>query len=151
MRSSTLINDLEDILSKTVEEVINSSLSLKLLNLYSKLYLNGEQPRWCASCQRDYYSQLQREGHLKIKEMEEIEKRTCVPAWNGLKYIHKAGRHYNNEIITDTQAIDLLERGFLTEQDFTKLPEGYNPEDAKVVQEILNEEEKVKPPRKIKK
>src|SRR4030042_3373944 len=135
MRSSTLIKDLEEVLSKTVEEVIASPLSIKLLNLYSMLYLNGEQPRWCESCQRDYYNQLKREGHLKIELMEEIQKRTCKPAWNGLKYIHKAGRHYNNELITDTQAIDLLERGFLNESDFIEMPEKFNPEDAKIVQE----------------
>jgi hypothetical protein len=150
MRCSALIKDLEEILSKTVEEVIASPLSLKLLNLYSKLYLNGEQPRWCESCQRDYYNQLKCEGYLKIKLMEEIEKRTCIPAWNGLKYIHKAGRHYNHELITDVEAIDLLERGFLSESDFIKMPEGFNPEDAKVVQEILKETE-VKVSRKTKK
>jgi hypothetical protein len=141
MRSS-LRQDLEEVLSKTVEEVIASPLSLKLLNLYSKLYLNGEQLGWCESCQRDYYWTLKREGHLKIEVMEEIEKRTCEPAWTGLKYIHTEGRHYNNEIITDKQAIDLLEKGVLTEADFVKMPEGFNPEDAKIVQEILNEEKK---------
>lgn len=56
---------------------------------------------------------------------EEVQNRTCEPVWNGLKYIHKAGRHYSDKNITDKQAIELLESGMLSEKDFNKLPEGY--------------------------
>jgi hypothetical protein len=151
MCSSALREDLKLILSKTFEEVAKSQdVLLKMLYLYSTLYLSGQPAAWCEYCQHDYYTTLKKEGMEKIAELEEIQKRTCIPAWTGLKYIHKSGRHFNNELITDVQAIDLLERGFLSETDFIKIPEGFNPEDAKIVQEII-EEEKVKVPRKPRK
>ena len=64
--------------------------------------------------------------------MDELKNRTCKPNWgkgctddNGLKFIHKEGRHYSSLYITDEQALSLLNRGLLNESDFDVLPEGY--------------------------
>lgn len=61
----------------------------------------------------------------KAVSADEAKNRTCVPAWKGLKFIFKRARHYNNALITDEQAVELLNEGLLSESDFKKLPEGY--------------------------
>lgn len=109
-----------------VEAIISSPMSLDLMRCYSLLYLNGSQCRGCASSQRGYYRQLMHNGITKAMDYEKIKTRTCKPAWKGLMFIHKEGRHFNDEFITDEQAIALLNRGHLTEKDFTKLPDGYS-------------------------
>lgn len=137
-----------------VEAIISSPTSLKLLNCYSKLYLNGSQPRGCASSQRNYYKELCLTGITKAMDYEKIKARTCKPAWNGLKFIHAEARHYSNEYLTDEQAILLLERGHLTEKDFVILPSGYlkneKTEQSEVNSDQVEETEKPKRGRKPK-
>ena len=65
-----MIQEIEEILSKPVKEVINSPLSLTLLKIYSTLYLGGGQPRWCERSQTSYYNQLAIDGLKKAKQME---------------------------------------------------------------------------------
>lgn len=121
-----MLEDVEKILNNDVEEVIKSpQLSLSLLKCYSKLYLNGAQPRVCAVSQRKYYSQLKIDGMAKAKIAQDVKDRTCVPKWKGNCYSSKACKHYNSDMITDGQAIDALEKGFLMESQFNKLPENY--------------------------
>ncbi len=115
--------DIELILSKSVGEVIASPLSLKLLKCYSKLYLNGKAPRTCSNSQRKYYNRLKKDGLEMAKKIKKAVSRTCIPKWKGNKYIPKAGRHYNSSLITDEEATALLEKGYLKETDFEKLPE----------------------------
>lgn len=59
------------------------------------------------------------------KLYEEAKNRTCKPNWNGLKYISSTARHWNNELLTDKDAIYLLEGGHLTTKDFEVLPAEY--------------------------
>ena len=120
------------LLSRNVEDIITSTDSLDLIRCYSILYLNGQQCRFCAASQRSYYNELVRTGLKKAKEMDEAKNRTCVPNWgkgctnnNGLKFIHKEGNFYSSLLITDEQAISLLNRGLLSESDFDVLPDGY--------------------------
>ena len=120
-----MVNEVKELISMDVEAIISSPTSLKLLNCYSKLYLNGDQPRGCASSQRNYYKELCLTGIAKAMDYEKIKTRTCKPAWKGLMFIHSEARHYSDEFITDEQAIVLLERGHLTEKDFVTLPSGY--------------------------
>lgn len=117
----------EEILNNDVEVVLQSpQLLLSLLQCYSKLYLFGASPRMCSKCQRGYYSQLKKDGIMKAEKFEEIKNRTCKPKWNGLCYVSKAGKHFASEYITDKEAIDALNKGFLFEKQFDVLPEGYN-------------------------
>lgn len=59
------------------------------------------------------------------KNYEKAKERTCKPAWKGLKYLPQEAKHFNSELLTDEQAVTLLQRGHLKETDFIKLPEGY--------------------------
>lgn len=124
-----MITEVKEILNNDVEVVIKSpQLSLSLLKCYSLLYISGAQPRACARSQRDYYRKLQIDGIMRAELAEKVKARTCVPAWNGLKYVRKACKHYSNLTVHDEQAIDALERGFLKEADFSVLPDGYEKE-----------------------
>lgn len=69
---------------------------------------------------------------------KEITKKTCIVKWNGNRYISKQARHFNSENITDVQALDLLKKGHLSENDFKELPEDYKGK--KTPREILIEE-----------
>lgn len=114
-----------EVLAHDFGEVIDSPLILKLLSVYSKLYLNGAQAKLCESCHRKYYNELQKTGIMKAQEFEAVKTRTCKPKWRGLKYINKLAKHFNNDLITDETAIKLLNEGHLNENDFVKLPDGY--------------------------
>lgn len=144
-----MIELVKEILSHSIEEVIASSLSLKLLKVYSTLYLNGRQPRLCAGCQRDYYIQLSKNGLLKAKQMENIKDRTCKPAWKGLKYIPPTGRHWNDKLITDAEANKLLRAGHLKEEDFHKLPDNYKSKE--VEEEVMPKPEETPAEKKAEK
>lgn len=134
-----MIADLEEIISKDFEDIYTSSLSLKLLNIYSKLYLNGKQPRYCKASQLKYWQILCHEGLKKIKEMEN-NKPTFKINRIGLMYVGKPFcRHYNLQSMSDKDATDLLQKGFLQEKDFSKLPDLYK-EEKKIEAEIKKEE-----------
>jgi hypothetical protein len=125
---------LEKILSYSIGEIVSSPLVLELLSIYSTLYLKGDPPGYCESCIKNYYSELKKNGMEKLNKYEEAKKRTLIPKWSGLKYIHKGGKHYDSLWITDKEAIELLKSGILRESHFEKLPEGYlkkNTTDAK--------------------
>ena len=139
-----MVKDVELILSKDVGEVIASPLSLKLLRCYSTLYLGGKAPRTCSNSQRKYYQQLKKNGIEMAKKLTKAEARTCTPAWKGLKYIPKAARHYSSNTLTDEEARALLDKGFLKESDFNKLPddkkedgEDYTQEEQACIKEFI--------------
>lgn len=110
-----------EILSKSVEEVINSPLSLTLLKCYSVLYLNGGQPRACAVSQRGYYAQLQRDG---LQKAEIMDNKTCKLV-DGIHWVKPMADHISNANITDEIATECLTKGWLLERHFVTLPEGY--------------------------
>lgn len=121
----TMTDQVSEVINKSFEEVSASSLILTLLNCYSKLYLNGADPGTCGKCHQDFYIQLKKNGMELAKLYEEAKNRTCKPAWSGLKYIPATARHWNDELITDKDAVYLLDNGFCKASDFETLPEGY--------------------------
>jgi len=138
-----MIDEVKQLLNKEFEEIVSSSDSLKLLRVYSKLYLHGGQPKTCTDSQRSYFIQLQINGIMKAEEFEQLNKRTCKPKWVGLKFIPSQGRHFSNEFITDLQATTLLQKGILKESDFEKLPALYLEE--KEIEKQIIEEEQIEP------
>lgn len=128
-----------EIISKDFEEIYTSSLSLQLLDCYKKLYLNGKQPKSCKESQKIYFQRLLQDGIQKAKIMDEV--RTFkLKKPTGLKYVggifHK---HFNLETLTDTEAVKLLESGWMHESEFDKLPTKYI-EEKEVEKQILAEE-----------
>lgn len=118
-----MISDINEILSKDVKEVINSPLSIKLLKIYSALYLGGGQPRWCEKSQTSYYNQIAIDGIKKASEMnKEIIERTCELKSDIQIYVSSLGMHIMNSNITDKIAIEGLKKGYLKESNFVKLP-----------------------------
>ena len=134
-----LINDVNELLNHDCGEIINSPLVMKLLTVYSQLYLNGRPPKLCGKCHEKYYNQLKINGMEKAELLEKAKNRTCEPFWNGNKYIPKMARHYSNLYITDKEAIRLLNEGHLKENDFTKLPDGYKKIEDKIKDREENE------------
>lgn len=116
-----MIEQIKTILSKPVEEVINSPLSLVLLKCYSVLYLNGGQPRACAVSQRGYYAQIARDG---LQKAEIMENKTCRLV-DGIHWVRALADHFSNANITDEVALKCLAEGWLLERHFITLPEGY--------------------------
>ena len=140
-----MLSEVKEILTNDVEVVIKSpQLSLSLLRCYSVLYIQGKSPRVCARSQRNYYRQLQKDGIMKAELAEKVKNRTCVPAWNGLKYIRKACAHFSDATIHDEQAIDAIKKGYLLESDFEVLPEGYKKRKKRTVKAKTEDVEETK-------
>ena len=117
--------DIELIISKDVEEVVNTPLILTLLRVYSLLYLNGQQPRACGQCQRGYYSEIKTNGLKKYETMESNINRTCELVTNDIIYVSAMHQHISNVNITDEMAGRCLDNGWLKAKDFKKMPENY--------------------------
>jgi len=119
--------NVKKILLHEIQEIIKSpELSMLLLSTYSKLYLNGGQPRSCERSQREYFNEIKKTGMEKAGK-----KKTCVAKWNGNKYVASMASHLNSGNITDDQAIKALVGGHLKESDFLELPEDYKKKPAK--------------------
>lgn len=101
------------------------TLLLPFLKLYSFIFLNGKQPSGCGKVQREYWTQFfVRNDYTKLIDMiKKAINRTCVPAWNNIKFFSKLGKHVNANIISDEDALKYLKEGYLTKDDFIKLPE----------------------------
>ena len=123
-----MVENVKEVINATFEEVNSSSLVLKLLDAYSKLFAHGAQLGGCSLCLRDYYNELKLKGLEMAEHYEKVQARTCKPAWVGNWYLSLAKRHYNSEWITDEEAINLLRQGILKEADFETLPEEYKQE-----------------------
>lgn len=123
-----MVEDVREILNTPFEEVAASSLSLKLLRCYSMLFLGGQQPRTCTRSQRQYYQQLTKNGITMAQQFDAAKNRKCRPAWKGLKYIPPTARHWNSELVTDEEALMLLEKGYVKPSEFLVLPDQPEPE-----------------------
>ena len=123
---------LEEILNKDIGEIIKSSDSLILLDLASKLLLNGCQPGFCEKSQRTYYTLLKEKGIELLTQYEKIMTSTCKLKGSGLRHYHAYG-FVQLEKITDEQAVDMLSKKLLSIDEFDVLPAGYlKPEPEKV-------------------
>lgn len=127
-----LTERVNNLLSNNPEAIIASGNTQEIRDIYGILF-RCSNLRTCDNSARQYFYEIYLNRKQKIKEMEEIEARTCIPNWgkgctnnNGLKYIHSEGTHYSSLYITDSQAVSLLTRGLLNESDFDVLPDGYN-------------------------
>jgi hypothetical protein len=120
-----MVNTINEILSKSVEEVIKSPLSLSLLKCYSTLYLGGNIPRGCAVSQRNYYNQLSIDGLKKAEQMEEVLNATCIFKADIMPFISALQIHITRANCTDALAIEGLKKGWLKECQFDKLPDAY--------------------------
>jgi hypothetical protein len=130
----------------SIEDIISSTHSLTLLKIYSKLYLNGTPPRTCEASLRKYYLELKKDYIMN----KEILQRTCVPKFEGRRYIPgvfdndgklKCGHvHISGSTLTDKEAIEFLEAGVLTEKDFNKLPIGFENVKPEVKHKIETDE-----------
>ena len=142
-----MVQEIEEILSKPVKEVISSPLSLTLLKIYSTLYLGGGQPRWCERSQTSYYNQLAIDGIKKAKQMENsgVLERTCELKPDMLIYVASMAMHITKSNITDWIACEGLTKGFLKESQFIKLPDCWlNKEEAKEpIKEEISEEKNI--------
>ena len=87
-----MVEDVKLILSKSVEEVIASTLSLSLLDCASKLYYQGAQCRYCAASQREYYHMLKKNGLELAEKYDKMkEPKTFKLTFDGVRYIPKIG------------------------------------------------------------
>lgn len=135
-----MIDSVKKILSQGVADIIAKD-PLLLLKTYSKLYLCGGQPRVCARSQRLYYLQIQKNGLEMAEKYEKAKSRTCIPAWSGLKFITATQKHWIADLLSDDDAIYLLEKKYISEKSFTKLPDSYKSDvvinDVKI--DVVNE------------
>ena len=59
------------------------------------------------------------------EKYEKAKSRTCIPAWSGLKFITATQKHWIADLLSDDDAIYLLEKKYISEKSFTKLPDSY--------------------------
>lgn len=119
-----MVEDVKQILSMDVSEVIASEVSLKLIGCASKLYFNGRSIGFCAASQREYYNLLKQNGISLAKKYDMVAKRTCVPVRDGITDRKGVGL-INWQMVDDEQATEMLIGGHFKEEDFEKLPEMY--------------------------
>jgi hypothetical protein len=122
-----MIDEVKKILSHSSGEVIaDPELCFSLIKCYSRLYKVGCSVRTCKNSLYLYYKILQKNGIEMATINEQAKERTCVPAFKGIKYISRAAKYFNADLLTDRDAIFLLQHKCLTEEDFIKLPTGWN-------------------------
>ncbi len=126
-----LVDDVQILINTRLEDIENSSLVILMLKVYTKLYNDPNTIHILgSSCKNCKQKLIKIYKQLKLNGMELAEKfdkpRTCIPAWNGLRYISGAAKHYDSSNLTDEAAIFFLEKNILSESDFKKLPEGYS-------------------------
>ena len=119
-----MVDEVKQILSMDVSEVIASEVSLKLIGCASKLYFNGRSIGFCAASQREYYNLLKQNGISLAKKYDMVMKRTCVPTRDGITDRKGVGL-INWKMVDDEQATEMLISGHFKEEDFSKLPEMY--------------------------
>jgi len=137
-----MVEDVKQILSMDVSEVIASEVSLKLIGCASKLYFNGRSIGFCAASQREYYNLLKQNGISLAKKYDMVMKRTCVPVRDGITDRKGVGL-INWQMVDDEQATEMLIGGHFKEDDFKKLPEMYLEMRGETVHESVKEIEKV--------
>jgi len=121
------------------EQTVNDpSLLLPFLKMYSFVFLDGKTPSACGKVQRTYWVDFfERNNYLKLVDMiNKAVNRTNVPAWKNIKFFSKLGKHVNANLLTDEDAIKYLEAGYLSKEDFIKLPEIKDDKSIKQEEEI---------------
>lgn len=68
-----------------------------------------------------------------MQKITKIKNRTIEPKWHGIIFSSKAQKHFNSDLITDEQAMEIMKNGWLDEQFFV-LPQKNeeNPEEVGV-------------------
>lgn len=115
-----LINAGIDTVKKTPE------LRQLLYRIYSDLFLSSGTPASCGSKDNMYFTKVCTEGKKKAQKYENLKNRTLVFRTNGKIFLKKAGVTFNFNLIDDEQAIDMLNRGWISKQAFIKMPDGYH-------------------------
>lgn len=128
-----ILSDIQIIRNIPFDELVDSEKVMILLSVYSFLYLNGGNPGWCKKCMQDYYGKILTEGEKQLKLVMEIKKRTCIPSWDGVKYVR--GAFYDSNTITDALALDAITRGYLSEKDFKEMPKILKDETIELIED----------------
>ena len=115
-----LINAGIDTVKKTPE------LRQLLYRIYGDLFLSSGTPASCGSKDSMYFTKVCTEGKKKAQKYENIKNRTLVFRTSGKIFLKKAGVTFNFNLIDDEQAIDMLNRGWISKQAFIKMPDGYH-------------------------
>jgi len=134
-----MIDEVKKILSHSSGEVIaDPELCFSLIKCYSRLYKGGCSVRTCKNSLYLYYKILQKNGIEMATINEQAKERTCVPAFKGIKYISRAAKYFNADLLTDRDAIFLLKHKCLTEEDCIKSPTGWNTGQENCILEIAD-------------
>ena len=118
-----MIENVKILINTPYRELINSDKVLILLKTYSVLFNGCAPPHTCEQHLINYYNTIINKGMDIALLYEAAKKRTCQPAFTSIKYIRQLGKHINPALLTDTDAIAYLSKGYLTKSDFIKLPE----------------------------
>lgn len=122
-----MIEKLDIILSSSDSELLNGSLVMDVMKLFSIIKYSGGQPPFCSKCLKEFITEIRNTKKeiliQKIMATQDIKQRKCVPAWDGNRFFTKAQRHYNSKLITDAEAVIGLKNGTFTKDHFKVLPD----------------------------
>lgn len=119
-----MVNEVNKIISLEFNSIIaDGTNTMLLLGLYSKLYLNGQEPRTCKAQMFKYFNELKKTGIMQAEILEKVKVRTCKLK-RGIVNI-KGGATISDEFMYDELALNLLKNKSLQEGHFEILPEAY--------------------------
>lgn len=101
----------------------DGAMIMALLRLYSTLYLNNAPTLMCEACHQKYYNKINQNGKIMLSRYKEIQEKENEPIKKGLKFLGAPiNKHVFWEQITDSEALDYISKGVLSEDDFKKVP-----------------------------
>lgn len=112
-----------EILSKMDARAVMESPEhyLKMLKLYSILFLNGKQPSSCGQCAYKYFEELKTTG---LERINFYEMKTCKLNPNKIYHVRVGNAiiTYSDANMDDQTALELIQKGAIKESEFIKLP-----------------------------
>jgi hypothetical protein len=128
-----LIEQIKEIKANSIEIIEKDKrLTLLVFEVYANVFAGGKLSK-CGTCLRTLYAKV---ININLEKFEKMAKKTCV--LKGMVHVHKLGKHFSDDSMTDELALDMLYNKHLQEKHFKILPKGYDSK--KIVQPEKKEE-----------
>ena len=98
-----LIEQIKEIKANSIEVIEKDKrLTLLVFEVYANVFAGGKLSK-CGTCLRTLYAKV---ININLEKFEKMAKKTC--ALKGIVHVHKLGKHFSDDSMTDEKAIELL-------------------------------------------